>query len=253
MNSAGIPVKNELEQTAGGLSSWQLAFGSIVIGGHLLAVLVMMLAVPSGPWPTADGNGLSTPPQFAYSLSSLIPSSYLQSLGMADRAGHLSGNPAMIGVSIELRLEDADGRPLTTLRLPDPNRNWWVRHRQGLLARALADDLPVAPPEGEMIAGPGQAVPSTAVWELSTNGELELRELPEHLLPRDRPMFRPSEKSLLLVRSMSRHACRAHGAARAEVIRHTQQPIPPAVMFLPNPPPSTAAGSLVSRFGKFGE
>ena len=239
------------------LPTWLLAVGSVAIGGHLLAVLAMILAVPSGPWPAADGSSLSTPPQFAYSLNKLIPDWYLRSLGMAHDYHYFSNNPALIGVSIELRLEAADGRPLGTLPLPDQRCNWWVGHRQALLARGLADDLPIFPPEGEMVAAPGQALPSSPIWELSPDGGLELRNVPEHLIPRERPVFRPSDKSLLLARSMARYACRTHGAAKVEVIRRTQERIPPAVMFLPSPPAgdsaSNAAGELVSNFGKFAE
>lgn len=235
------------------LSSWQLALGSVAIGGHLLAVLAMILAVPSGPWPTADGSGMSTPPQFAYSLNNLIPNSYLRGLGMAHHNHPISNHPALVGVSVELRLEAADGSPLGTLPLPDQRCNWWVRHRQALLARALADDLRVFPPEGEMVAAPGHALPNSPIWELSPDGGLELRNVPEHLTPRQRPVFRPSDKSLLLARSMARYVCRAYGAASVEVIRRTQEPILPAVMFLPGSPTGEAASGLVSNFGKFNE
>lgn len=235
------------------LSTWQLAAGSLAIGGHLLAVLTMILAVPSGPWPSADGSSMSTPPQFAYSLNHLIADSYLRGIGMGRHYHPVSNNPALVGVSIELRLEAADGSPLGTLPLPDQRSNWWVGHRQALLARALADDLPVFPPEGEMVAAPGQALPSSPIWELSPGGGLELRNVPEHLIPRERPVFRPSDRSQLLARSMARYVCRAYGAARVEVIRRTQEPILPAVMFLPSSPTGEAAGKLVSNFGKFSE
>ncbi len=249
-----------MEQSNAGsceLPTWQLVVGSVAIGGHLLAVLAMILAVPSGPWPASDGSSLSTPPQFAYTLNNLIPNWYLRGLGMAQHYHHVSNNPALVGVSIELRLEGADGSPLGTLPLPDPRCNWWVGQRQALLARALADDVPVFPPEGEMIAAPGLALPSLPIWELSPDGGLELRNVPEHLIPRERPVFRPSDKSLLLARSMARYARRTFGAARVEVIRRTQEPISPAVMFLPSPPAGgatgNAAGELVSNFGKFAE
>ncbi|HQX50912.1 MAG TPA: hypothetical protein PLR25_13445 [Planctomycetaceae bacterium] len=244
---------NEHDESCGELPTWQLAIFSVVISGHLLAVLAMILAVPSGPWPTADGTSLSTPPQFAYSLNTLIPRSYLQSLGMAQHDHHVSDDPARRGVFLELRLEDANGHPLTTFTLPNPECNWWIRHRQSLLVRGLADDIPIAPPEGEMISAPGQSASTTPIWEVSSNGGLELRDVAEHLIPRERPVFGPSEKSLLLARSMARYLCRTQGAARVEIIRHTQEAIPPAIMFLSDPPADESAGTLVSNFGKFAE
>src|SRR5690606_10998124 len=133
---------------------------------------------------------------------------YLSSLGLAHHYRRVTNNPALVGGAIELRLEAADGSPLGSLPLPDPRCNWWVGHRQALLARALADDLPVFPPEGEMVAAPGHALPSSPFWELSPGGGLELRNVPQHLIPRERPVFRPSDKSLLLARSMARYVCR---------------------------------------------
>ena len=70
--------------TRGALPSWLVVLASAAIAGHFLAVVVMVLAVPSGPWPSAEGSTLSTPPQFAYSLNNLVPAEYLKSLGMTN-------------------------------------------------------------------------------------------------------------------------------------------------------------------------
>ena len=77
--------------------------------------------------------------------------------------------------------------------------------------------------------------------------------MPEHLIPRDRPVFRPSEQSLLLARSYARYLCRTHGAATAELIRHTGEPITPAVMFTSGQPPAAAVNELISSFGELPE
>jgi hypothetical protein len=73
----------------------------------------------------------------------------------------------------------------------------------------------------------------------------------EHL--GDRPVFRASARSLLLARSYARYLCRLNGAAKAEVIRHTQEPIPPAVMFMNDQPPAGAFNELTSNFGELPE
>jgi hypothetical protein len=78
---------------------------------------------------------------------------------------------------------------------------------------------------------------------------LRLKSVPQHLAPRDRSVFRPSEWSLLLARSYARHLCRAHGAASAEIVRHTREAIPPAVLFFDDAPPE-AFEELVSTFGE---
>jgi hypothetical protein len=167
---------------------------------------------------------------------------------------HFLGNrPAMPGVSFEVRLKDESGNDLRTLSFPEANSNFWVRHRQSVLARGLADDQPVEPPQGEMIPAPNRSAPTAQIWEMAGDQRLELRRVPEHLVPRDRPVFRPSERSLLLARSYARYLCREHGAAKAEFIRHTGEPITPAVMFTSGPPPAVAFSELLSNFGELPE
>ena len=243
----------KVTDTSGKLPSWVVGLGSVVIAGHLLAVVIVVLAAPSGPWPAEGGSTLSTPPQFAYSLNDLAPATYLQTLGMMNHYHFNSNRPAVPGISIEVRLKDASGKVLSTVKFPDEDSNFSVRHRQSLLARGLADDQPIAPPQGEVIAAANRAVPTSQIWETGAAQELVLKAVPEHLIPRDRPVFRPSEQSLLLARSYARYLCRQHGAAQAEVIRHTQEPIPPAVMFITGPPPADAAGKLNSNFGELAE
>src|SRR5262249_51306775 len=137
-------------------------------------------------------------------------------------------------------------------KIPDPEANFWVRHRQSLLAQALADDEPVPPPQGEKVAAPGQQTRTVEIWDEVEKGvpRLAIKKVPEHLIPRDRPVFRPSEWSLILAQSYARYLCRTHGADKAEIIRHTQEAIPPGVLFGPEPPPG-AFPVLTSNFGEY--
>ena len=242
-----------LTNTREGSAPWVVAVGSAAIVGHLLAVVIVILAAPSGPWPAEGGSTFSTPPQFAYSLNDLLPTTYLQSLGLLNHYHFSSNRPAVPGASFEVRLKDQSGKLLTTVKFPNKDCNFSVRHRQSLLASGLADDQPVEPPQGEVIAAPNRAVPSARIWEMAGTEGLVIQAVPEHLIPRDRPVFRPSEQSLLLARSYARYLCRLHGAVTAEVIRHTQEPIPPAVMFISGPPPADASGKLASNFGELTE
>jgi hypothetical protein len=66
---------------------------------------------------------------------------------------------------------------------------------------------------------------------------------------RGSPVFRPSEWSLVLARSYARHLCRTHGAASAEIIRHTRDPIYPVVLF-EREPAADAFQDLVASFGE---
>jgi hypothetical protein len=58
---------------------------------------------------------------------------------------------------------------------------------------------------------------------------------------------------LLLARSYARYLCRTRGAAKAELIRRTGEPITPAVMFMSGQPPAAAINELISNFGELPE
>jgi hypothetical protein len=151
-------------------------------------------------------------------------------------------------VYLEIRLRDSAGGPLTSVRIPDEAASHWVRLRQQLLVRGLIPDQPVIPRPGEAVAAPGRDVPAVPIWDMAEPQHLRLQRVPEHLLPRDRPVSRPSEWALLLARSYARHLCRVHGASSAELVRHTRYPIPPAVLF--EEPPPGAFEELIAHFGE---
>jgi hypothetical protein len=253
-------------QTGGALPRWQVVGGSGAILLHLAAILVPILDVRSGPWPASDGRDLADPPQFAHAAAGLatVHAKYLR---VAHSYHFVTNRPSDLpGVEFEVRLKDGDGKPLQTLKFPDPQANAWVRHRQQLLAHSLAPDLPVAPPGGEVIAAPGQKMPAVTLWMMPDEGipgspaktlaalmtpdraaPLRVQTVPQHLVPRNRPVMRPSDWALVLERSYARYLCRLHGAASAEVIRHTREPIPPTPLFGSNTP-RQALEDLVASF-----
>ncbi len=230
-------------------SGWACGIGSLLIVFHLGAVAAGAFAAPSGPWPTPNGGELSSPPQFAFSLHKGMAESYLGLVRLTHNYHFPSNRPATSGVYFEARLRDSSGQDRGTLRVPDPAAAPWVRYRQALLAKGLADDRPVPPPTGEVIPAPNRAAPATAIWDLAGPHRLRLAAVPNHLLPRDRPVFRPSDWSQVLARSYARHLGRTHGASTVEIVRYTQEAIPPAVMFFKDIAPE-AFEPLVSTFGE---
>jgi hypothetical protein len=232
------------------LPPWLTGLASAAVAFHLGAVALLALAAPSGPWPTAFGTSTAAGPQFARGVSAVTTPYYLGPLKLTHNY-HFAGNrPGATAVYVEARLKDAAGRPVATVRLPDETANFWVRHREALLAQWLTDDQPVQPRMGEAIPAPNRAVPTVSIWDGEGPGRpLALRAVPEHLVPRERPVFRPSDWSLLLARSYARHLCRRYGAASAELVRHTREPVLPAVLFLPEPP-ADAFDELISNFGE---
>jgi hypothetical protein len=231
------------------LPPWLIGLGSAAIAFHLAAVACLALAASSGPWPTAFGTSTATGPQFARDLSALTTPYYLAPLKLTHNYHFAGSRPTAPSVYVEARLKDAEGRPLGTVRLPDERANFWARHRQALLAQWLTDDQPVQPRMGEAIPAPNQAVPTIDIWDLAADRTLALRAVPEHLVPRERPVYRPSDWALLLARSYARHLCRRHGAASAELVRHTREPVLPAALFLPEPP-ADAFDELIANFGE---
>jgi hypothetical protein len=222
---------------------------SVAIAFHLFAVGIRVLATVSGPWPNPPGFVMATPPQFAFSINEwLNKDRYLDGLKLTDNYHFFTNHPKLPGVYLEIRLLDDSGDEIKTVKLPDDGANPWVRYRQSLLARALADDQLVILPPGEAIAAAGQTLPDIQFWH-GENRNLKLRSAHPNLVPRDQPVFRPAEWSLLLTRSYARHLCRLHGAASAEIIRHSQEPIPPLMLFNENVPPVEYA-ELICNFGK---
>jgi hypothetical protein len=256
------PSKN-----GGPLPRWLVLGGSALIVWHLAAIVLPVLNTASGPWPMPTGRSMAEPPQFARALNGLttIHDKYLR---LVHNYHHASNRPGDVpAIAFEVRLTDGDGRLLQTMRFPDPAANRWLRHRQELLAGALGPDIPVEAPGGEVIGAPGGNVPTQSVWlipedqlppsaggpgpraEADRKPPLQLRELPQHLIPRNREVMKPIDLAVVVARSYARHLCRAHGAARAEIIRVTKDPVPPAVLFGGEPPPQSFE-TLTASFGE---
>ncbi len=241
------------------LPGWLIFLGSLVILFHLFALSLYVLAAPSGPWPAGMGVSMAEGPQFAVFINNKAPFSiagknvrladYLGVLKMSNNYHFVSNRPSLPGVRAEIKLKNDRGDVIKTVLLPDPKANFWVQHRQSLLVRALADDQPVEPPGSEPIAGPGKPVAKVEIWDGTGEWSLVIRSVPQHLVPRDRPVMRPSNLSRLLARSYVRHLCRETGAVSGEVLRTTRDPIMPNLFGMEDFPPGTF-GTLVSNFGE---
>jgi hypothetical protein len=232
-----------------------MAAASAALVFHLSSVAVLALTYPSGPWPMSEGGAdRVAPPRFAVTLFQTWPGEYVKAVQMARGFSyHFPTNrPGEPAVALAFRLRYDDGREAETVPLPDPRANFWVRHRQGLLAKALSMDLPVMPPQAERAPAPGAEPPSVPIWEVDkgARNRLVLRAIPEHEIPRDRPVFRPSDLSMVFARSYARHLCQSRGAAGAELVRYHQDPIPPGILFMDEPPPEAAFEKVQSNFGE---
>jgi len=226
---------------------WLVIVASVGIGAHLFAIGGLALAAQSGPWAIEFGSSMAMPPRFAQEINDVSIPYYLRWLRLTHNYHFPSNRPEMPGVFFEAELKDDSGNVIKTVKFPDDKANFWLRHRQLLLARALFEDLQVQPQRGEAIAPPKQMPPSVEIWEPGQGNVLRLRAVPEHLVPRDRTVFRPAEWSRLLARSYARYLCRMHGAASAEIIRHTKDPILSGVLLEPSAP---SPEEFVASFGE---
>ncbi len=260
--------------TAGGgpIPRWLVAAGSAAIIIHLAAIIIPILDAPSGPWPSPMGPEFGDVPHFAHEAAGLA-AVHADGLRLAHSVHYdfLTSRPAQIpGVAFDVRLRNQAGEVIGEFHFPDPEANPWVRSRQEMLARNLAFDQQIAPQGGEVIPAPGAKAPTVAIWALpgedftgtrppapppEGNVAVHLQTVPQHRVPRPpqgRPVWRPNDLSLVLVRSYARYLCRTHGAASAEIVRHMRQPIPPAVLF-GEPTPPGAFEDLVANYGEMTE
>ena len=254
-----------------GLPGWLMAAASAAIVCHFGAVLIPILDAPSGPWATPNGRSMEDPPAFAHALRGLADW-HAQYLRLANNDHFAFNRPTGIpAVEMEVRLKDDAGKVTRTLHFPDPQANPWVRHRQELLARGLAPDLPTEPSGQEVVPAPGQKAPTADVWltrddvipdpassaklDFLTDPDpdhpvqLRLRTVPLHLVPRGRGVMKPSDMSVVAARSYARCLCRQYGAAKAEIIRRTREPISPALLSK-GEPPDDAFEELLASFGE---
>jgi hypothetical protein len=226
-----------------------MVLGSVIIIAHLSAIGVAVLAAPSGPWPSMEGPSMPTqPPKFAQMLNNLASPLYLKWIKMTHNYHFVSNRTDLPAVYFEARLKDENGHLLTALQFPDNNANAIVRHRQSLLAQGLGDDIPVPPPAGEALPAPNQNVIRERIWEPGADRMLQLRPVAQHLIPRDRPVYKPNDWAMLLARSYARYLCRLHGAASVELLRHWREPLPPQVLY--SDPPPGAFGEYIANFGE---
>jgi len=235
----------------GPLPRWVILGGSGLIVFHFLAVGAVVLAAPSGPWPMNFGAGTALGPPFAAAINQFTAPRYLRPLHMTQDYHFASNVSGRASVFFEVHLKDQAGKVVKTLKFPDDKASFYVRHRQRLLAQGLDNDLPVQPPQGEQVFPSGQGPPTVHLWH-GVEGDpiLRLTKVSELELPRNRPLSRPSEGSVLLAQAYARYLCREHGAASAEVVRHSRNALLPDILFV-SPVPAEAFTDQVCIFGEY--
>lgn len=242
-----------LEQsTKPSLPGWLCGLGSVVIVFHFATIVALVLSVPSGPWPTGNGGSdMAFPPAFAESFSELT-SGYVKALNM-DYAYHFHSNHPDIGVRFEAILRDGEGKEIQTIAVPDPQARFAVRYRQALLARALAGDMPLPLPEGELVQPRDREPPRLRYWSVDSKRVGTIKEVEEYrarLTLGNRDPSTPSPWSVVVARSYARHLCAKHDAASAEITRYSQSFFMPAVYRIPpEGTPNSLEGEGTMIFG----
>jgi hypothetical protein len=251
--------------TARPLPGWLVLGASLVIAFHLFALGIYVLAAPSGPWPAGMGVSMIQGPQFAFAINNFSFGKvgrqevkffdYVRFLKMTHNYHYMANRPQMSGIRVQIKLRDADGEVIRTVQLPDPKANFWVQQRQLNMIRGLSDDQPVETMVGDEIPGINQKVPTVDIWDSSgirggNEWQLKITPTQKHLLPKDRPVMRPSAYARALAGSMGRYLCRQTGAASAEVFRISREPVAPMMLNMDDAPPESF-NTLTSNFGEF--
>lgn len=233
-----------------GIPRWLIWVGSVAIVIHFGAIGVNALAAMSGPWPNHD-SGMIGPPLLAAQVHEAFGADYLRLIRLNHNYHFLANRlPSTPGVYLEFRLKDEQGNELGMARVPDDNANAWVRHHQSLLTQQVFwEDRVVTPQQSELIAAPGGEVPKTQYWKMD-KGRLELVTVDVNQVPLTPPVSGPTQWSLMLASAYSRHICRTHGAAKAQVLRHHQNAILPMVLHADNVQ-ANAFDEIISNLGEF--
>lgn len=120
----------------------QRAFLSVAIIAYIAAIVSIGLAAPSGPWLTFMGPSPAMGPQFATPVADAA-SKVLRPLGVGANFHVPSVQTGTPGVRFEARLLDEAGTEMSRLQFPNPEANFWVHHREQLLAQGLGEDQPL--------------------------------------------------------------------------------------------------------------
>src|SRR5262249_45025265 len=142
-----------------------------------------------------------------------------------------------------------------TVQLPDEDANFWVRHRQQMVAANLGGDLEVPQPApGEQIERPGARPALLAIWDRSPDDPMwhlqdvsQLRLRDKFREPGRNRVLQPSRWAQTIAASLGRYYCRTYGAHSAEVIRIHRNPLPPDLLRLDE----DDTKAFVERFGLF--
>jgi hypothetical protein len=230
-----------------------MAAASVVIVFHLVALGFRVLASPSGPWPvpTPEGAVMMEPPVFAFTINNWTGAHYLPALKLASDYHFMTNRTGLMGIYLEARLTDRDGKEVT-LKLPEDGANPWVRHRQSILAAQLGQDLVEVIQGAPKVAAEGQEVPTRWIWQQSEKNPDEMRLVreKEQNLSRVAPTEQPNPEALLLANSYARYLCHLYGADKVELRRYHQERIPPVMMFSTEQPPPGAFSKKTSYFGE---
>ena len=246
------------EQTNRPLPKWLMVAASVGIAVHLVALVILSVASQSGPWwlGSLGMPSQAEEPEFARATHNFLGDVYYRPLHLTNNYHFMSNMPERTTVRFEVNVLDENGQSIKKVMFPDPNANFWVRHRQSLLAQGLGDDRPVQLPDSVRVPSPMRKVwfPPRDEQKLETHVENELQAKRNEFRNNMMGFMQPSPWSEVLAASYARHVAREYGGAKAEIIRMSRDPINPAIV-LPVAPPKNffdrSFKTLVSNFGEY--
>jgi hypothetical protein len=230
---------------------WKIG-GSVFAMFHLLAVGLWALSAQSGPWflPRFNRAAESLGPQFATVVSSdFTRPYYLEPLRMTHNYHFESNKVQKPGIYFEVQLKNAEGLVIKTLRFPDEKASFAIRHRQEVLAKGLASDLPPLERGTQAIAPPNAEAKKMEIWEGDKEGVFRIK-LVDKSEAQEKQAWRPNPWSKMLAHSYMNYLCREHKAASAALVRFTQQQPIPSYLIWPTIP-ATEFNVTQNQFGEY--
>lgn len=218
------------------LPTWLKVVATFGICVHFLAVIATVLAAPSGPWPSQmEGAQPAHAPFFAEQISNKLDP-WLSTLKLSSNF-HFNECRPTISTRFEAVLRDELKNEIKRLKFPEETSMPSVRHRHLLLSMELSQDEPLEALAGEWVPSPGKEPRQLPVWRVAEGSrEGALGTIAENVIPRDRPIFAPSQTAQIAARSYSRFLCREHHAATCEIVRYTRILYAPMLLTEPTDP-----------------
>ncbi len=243
--------------------------GTAFVLGHFFIIGIWILGATSGPWPSPffPGGDFQLGPPFAQAINPVTRDAYLGPLRLLNNYHFMSNRVVGDEAYFQIHFKDASGKTQKTLKFPDENANYFIRHRHKILALGLTQDREMSPLGAERIravkkqaAKTDPAAQLTIYWTLEdpkkADNKFKLVRADSDEVPRGQALSTASDWAYIAAQSYVRHVLRETGEqdkwASVELTRHVRRQLPPLLITMKDTQ-INFFGETVSNFGDLRE